>query len=162
MAESSAVFDTSAGGVDDGLRSTHILATLGFGCLLGWELSMVFAPAFPLLAFATAQAIFLRVASVLALARLRASAWKADWVFVASQPPFTLGSLLALVTVANTCANLLFGGLPFGTSVLAWVSSAWRRPASALYWCVFFSLMPGSAHAAHGVARARWWAPRCS
>ena len=69
MAESSAVFDTSAGGVDDGLRSTHILATLGFGCLLGWELSMVFAPAFPLLAFCDLrQAIFLRVASVLALA----------------------------------------------------------------------------------------------
>ena len=144
MAESSAVFDTSAGGVDDGLRSTHILATLGFGCLLGWELSMVFAPAFPLLAFCDLrQAIFLRVASVLALALAYAlSAWKADWVFVHRNRLFTLGSLLALVTVANTCANLLFGGLPFGTSVLAWVLIGVAQASIALYWCVFFSLVP--------------------
>lgn len=128
----------------DGLLSTYILAGIGFACLIGWELSAVFSPALPLLSFCTIQeATFLRIVSVFTLAAAFVCfAWKQDWVFAHRNRLLSIGSLLALVTVANTAVNLPGQWMPLWVSVVAWALFGAAQASIALYWCIFFSLIP--------------------
>ena len=122
----------------------HVVAALGFACLIGWELSVVFAPSLPLLSFCSlSEAVFLRVVSVLAFAlSYLLYAYRADWAFVHRNRIFTAGALLALLTVANTCVNMVFGGVPLLVSVIAWVFIGFAQASIVMYWCVFLSLAP--------------------
>lgn len=126
------------------LLSTYILAGLGFACLIGWELSAVFGPSLALLSFCDMrEAAALRIVSVLTLAATFGFyAWKADWVFEHRNRFLTVGSLLALVAVANTVANLAFSGIPLAVSVVAWALFGFAQGSIMMYWCVFFSLIP--------------------
>lgn len=128
----------------DDLQSTYLLAGLGFACLIGWELSAVFGPSLSLLSFCDLhEAVVLRIMSVLTLAATFGFyALKADWVFEHRNRFLTAGLLLALVTVANTMANLAFGGIPFIVSLAAWALFGFAQGSIMMYWCVFFSLIP--------------------
>lgn len=128
---------------DDGLL-TAVLSSLGFACLLGWELTLVFAPSLPMLSFCSLQeAIALRVTSVLALAVSYAfCAWKANWVLENRRRLFALGAVLALAALANTGANFVFGGVPLATSVVGWVFFGAAQASITIFWCIFFSVVP--------------------
>lgn len=126
------------------LLNTYILAGIGFACLIGWELSAVFGPALPLLAFCDIQeASLLRIVSVFTLtgAYLFFST-KKDWVFEHRNRLLSLGSLLALVAVVNTMVNLPGQWIPIWVSVIAWALFGIAQASVALYWCIFFSLIP--------------------
>lgn len=126
------------------LLNTYILAGIGFACLIGWELSAVFGPALPLLAFCGIQeATFLRIVSVFTTAgALVFFVVKQDWVFEHRNRLLTLGSLLALFAVANTMANLPGQWMPLWVSVVAWALFGVAQASVMLYWCIFFSLIP--------------------
>ena len=144
MGVSSAVSSPERTHTPDDLVMTYVLASFGFACLIGWELSAVFSPALTLLSFCDIrEAVLLRIVSVLTLAAAFGfCAWKADWVFEHRNRFLTLGSLLALVAVANTAANLAFDGIPLFVSMVAWGLFGFAQGCIMTYWCVFFSLIP--------------------
>lgn len=144
MGDSPAISSPERTHTPDDLLSTYILAGLGFACLIGWELSAVFGPSLSLLSFCDLrEAVVLRIVSVLTLAATFGfCAWKADWVFEHRNRFLTAGSLLALVAVVNTMANLAFGGIPFAVSIAAWAVFGFAQGSIMMYWCVFFSLIP--------------------
>lgn len=126
------------------LLSTYLLASIGFACLIGWELSAVFGPALSLLSFCPLEdAVLLRIVSVFALVvSFVVFACKADWVFGHRNRILAAGSLLALAVVANTALNLMLDGIPFFVSVAAWALFGVGQACAMTYWCVYFSLIP--------------------
>lgn len=137
-------------GMSDNLLFTYVLASIGFACLIGWELSAVFSPSLALLSFCSPDdALILRMASVLSLAATFAfCAVKDDWVFVHRNRFFTFGSSLALLAVLNTFFNLTFDGIPFGFSFVIWALFGFAQGSMMTYWCLFFSLIPTRGTAA--------------
>ena len=131
-------------GTSGNLLSTYIFAGIGFACLLGWELSAVFSPALPLLAFCNVQeAALLRIVSVFTLvAAFIFFIMKQDWVFEHRNRLLSMGSLLALFAVVNTMVNLPGQWMPLWVSVVAWGLFGVAQASIALYWCIFFSLIP--------------------
>lgn len=123
----------------------YILAGIGFAFLIGWELSAVFSPSLPLLSFCETpeSAVILRIVSISTLAATFVFCfYKADWLFVHRNRFLTIGSLLALFTVVNTLANLVFPQIPFIVSIVAWAVFGMAQASIMMYWCIFFSLIP--------------------
>lgn len=144
MGEQHSMTESEQSGTPGNLLNTYILAGIGFACLIGWELSAVFSPALPLLAFCTIQeATFLRIVSVFTLAAAYVCfVWKQDWVFAHRNRLLSIGSLLALFAVVNTMVNLPGQWMPLWVSVVAWALFGVAQASIALYWCIFFSLIP--------------------
>ncbi len=128
----------------DDFLPMYVIADIGFACLIAWELSAVFAPSLPLLSFCSIEdAIVLRSVSVLVLAACFVLfARRSEWVFEHRNWLFVVGSLAALLTVANTAANLAFGPLPLAVSFVAWALFGVAQASIMTYWGVFFSLVP--------------------
>lgn len=125
-------------------RFVHLLALLGFACLLGWELTLVFAPSLPLLSFCDLQdAVLLRVFSVLTLVLTFVfCAFRADWAFVHRDKLLAVAFVFALFPVCDALANVYVAKLPFAVSAISWVLAGVSQASIMLYWCVLFSLVP--------------------
>lgn len=123
-----------------GVAPLFAVAVAGFSCLIGWELSAVFSPSLPLLAFCDIQtAIFVRCISVLTLATaFGLFAWKADWFFVnrARLVPFALAT--SLLPMACACVHAATGGLPLIVLEVSWALLGVSQAVLSTYWCVFF------------------------
>lgn len=124
--------------------STYILGALGMGCFFGWELTVVFSPALPLLSFCDlSNAIGLRVLSVLALAvGYAVFAFRGNWVL--SHRSMLLYSSLAFVlaAAANTGVNLALGhGAPL-VSGIVWILLGLSQAGLTACWFMFFSMIP--------------------
>ena len=121
----------------------HWLAVVGFSCLIGWELSTVFAPSALLLVFADIEeAVIVRTVSVLALlVAFIVLSKEADWYFDNRNRLIIVGLVLSLVSVLFAIAGA-FIVVPFFALFVAWALLGFGQALIAQFWCVFFSLVP--------------------
>jgi DNA-binding CsgD family transcriptional regulator len=126
------------------LLLNYLLAGIGFSCLLGWELIVLFSPASFLLSYCEiGEAIFLRIVAIAALAgTFLASSLKADWLFEYRIKLLVVGSIFALLGVACTAANLMKEDIPFYTSIPFWALFGIAQGVTMISFCTFFSLIP--------------------
>ena len=121
------------------------VAVAGFSCLIGWELSTVFSPSLPLLAFCDIQtAIFVRCISVLTLAAaFGLFAWRADWFFVSRSRLVPFALVASFLPIACVCAHTVID-VPLLVLEASWALLGVSQAVIATYWCVFFSLARSS------------------
>lgn len=134
----------SATGVDELLQLRYVLSSIGFACLIGWELSVVFGPALSLLGFLPGKdAALLRAVAVCALAasfvffRLRS-----EVVLAHRRGVLAVGSVLA---VASSVYSIALGGLgatPGVLSIVAWALLGVAQACIMTTWAVLYSSMP--------------------
>lgn len=126
------------------LQPLYLVAIVGFSCLIGWELTAVFAPAIALLSWCSVEeGMTLRIVSVLALA-LSYTVYlrKADSVYVHRNRLLSSISLVALVVPITSAVCLFVFEIPFLLSVAAWAAFGVAQASAMTQWCVFFSLVP--------------------
>ncbi|WP_165172730.1 helix-turn-helix transcriptional regulator [Adlercreutzia sp. ZJ242] len=135
------------------LAPLYLVAAVGFSCLIGWELTAVFAPSVPLLSWCSIEeGIKLRIASVLALVvTYVVFGLKADWVYEHRDRLLPLSSLLALAAVAESLVSTYVAALPFAVSAAVWVLFGFAQASAMSCWCVFFSIVP-TKRTAHVIA----------
>ena len=117
----------------------------GFSCLIGWELSAVFSPSLPLLAFCDIQtAIFIRCISVLTLAvAFGFFVWRADWFFVNRSRIVPFALVASFLPIACACAHAAMH-VPLLVLEVSWALLGVSQAVIATYWCVVFSLAGSS------------------
>ncbi len=130
---------------EDALFSSCIIATIGFSCYFGWELSGLFAPATHLLSqFSPFEIAGSRIPYLSTLIVILVVAfYKADWFFDNRSWVLPAGISFSLITVIVALFNHLVGSpLPFVFQVVSWISFGIGQAAFLLYWAVYFSLIP--------------------
>ncbi|MEG1560954.1 MAG: helix-turn-helix transcriptional regulator [Raoultibacter sp.] len=121
----------------------YLLASLGFGCLIGWDLVGIFSPALSLLAYCTTtNAIILRLVSLAALTlTLVFCGLKADWLFERRIKMSLVATILSLGAILVAFCGQYFS-MPFPLSVLAWICLGAGSAVLGVIWCAYFSLIP--------------------
>jgi DNA-binding CsgD family transcriptional regulator len=133
----------------DSLMLTYVLATLGFGCMMGWELIGVFSPTTTLLSYySITEAIALRIVSLVALlATYIFCATQADWVYQHRTRLIFWASILSIGVVANAAISHIFGTTPIAVAVVSWMLFGVAECILAMAWCTFYSLIPSEGTA---------------
>ncbi|MEG1425878.1 MAG: helix-turn-helix transcriptional regulator [Raoultibacter sp.] len=130
-------------GTPTDLLYLYLLASLGFGCLIGWDLIGIFSPALSLLAYCdTTDAIILRLISLASLIlTLAACGLKADWLFEHRTKASVVTTALSFgVILVAFCGQ--FFSIPFFFSVITWVFFGAGSAVLGVIWCAYFSLIP--------------------
>ncbi len=129
---------------DGDLTLTYVVASIGFGCLIGWELSGVFSPSLVLLeGYDITEAVALRIISLMTLlATFVVCLRRADWVLENKNRVLLSTAFLSLPAVAGAFINFYFFQIPLGVAALFWGAFGIAQSTVSLYWCIFFSLIP--------------------
>lgn len=125
------------------LLNTYLLAGVGFGCFIGWDLIGVFSPATALLSYTdTADAFVLRSISIAALlATYIFCKVNADWVFQHRIGLATFCTGLSLLVIVNAYLSE-FIVIPTALSVVAWFLFGVGSGVIDVIWCSYLSLIP--------------------
>ncbi len=129
----------------DAIISSCIVATLGFSCWFGWDLSGFYAPASPLVPYLTTTEIAVtRIPFLLALiASLAVAHFGANWVFNNRTWFFPLAcSVFAVPLIIAFLGHILAGALPHFLHIISWAAFGIGQGAFLLYWASYFSLIP--------------------
>ncbi|WP_180326738.1 LuxR C-terminal-related transcriptional regulator [Raoultibacter phocaeensis] len=125
------------------LLNTYLIAGLGFGCFIGWDLIGAFSPATALLAYTDIpDAFVLRLVSLGALVlTYLICKLNADWFFDHRVKAAVISTVLSLAVVVNAaCGQYL--AIPAPLSVIAWVLFGIGSGVLDLIWCTYLSLIP--------------------
>lgn len=127
---------------DLGTQPVQFLVIAGFGCLCGWELTVMFSPVLPLLGFAPlGQAVPLYLIAQLASFVTAIAVWRyADRILRAFKG-LAVGSFLPYVAVI-AAAVLPFVGFTWGLAVLAWIALGIGQALLVIFWSALLSLLP--------------------
>lgn len=122
----------------------YVLAGIGFGCLIGWELSGVFSPSLILLGcYGITEAVILRLISLITLViTFSVCIVKADWVLVNKNKIFLATGFLALPAVANAAVGCYLEPTPLAVAAPLWALFGIAQGSVSTYWCIFYSLIP--------------------
>lgn len=126
------------------LQVIYVLSSIGFACLIGWELSIVYSPALTLLGFAPAsKAVALRTVAVLALAvSFALFRLKSDWLLERRRLVLAFGSLFACVAVVVSAFFGTAEAFPLPLGVVAWVLFGVGQTCIMTIWGLFYSSIP--------------------
>ncbi|MEG2025863.1 MAG: LuxR C-terminal-related transcriptional regulator [Gordonibacter sp.] len=130
-------------GTSPALLSTYVLAGIGFGCMIAWDLIGIFSPALSLLSYESAsQSIILRAVSVAAIAIAYAVCkLQADWVFEHRTRLAVVATVLSLTVVLNAVLHQ-FVDAPDTFALLAWVLFGIGDGVLCIVWCAYLSFIP--------------------
>lgn len=125
------------------LLNTYLIASLGFGCFIGWDLIGAFSPATVLLTYTDIpDAFILRLVSLGALVLTYfACKLNADWFFENRVKVAVISTVLSLAVVANAVGGRYFS-IPVPLSVVSWVLFGIGSGILDLIWCTYLSLLP--------------------
>lgn len=123
--------------------NTYLIAGLGFGCFIGWDLVGAFSPATALLAYTDIpDAFVLRLVSLGALVLTYfVCKVNADWFFERRTKVAAVSTVLSLAVVANAALSQYLA-MPVPLSVVAWVLFGIGSGLLDLIWCTYLSLLP--------------------
>ncbi len=126
------------------LQVIYVLSAIGFACLIGWELSIIYSPALTLLGFAPApEAVALRAVAVLALAvSFALFRLKSDWLLAHRRLALGAGSLFACVAVAFSALFGTMDAFPLPLAVVAWALFGVGQTCIMTIWGLFYSSIP--------------------
>lgn len=129
---------------DGELSLTYVVAGIGFGCLIGWELSGVFSTSLVLLGYySITTAVTLRIISLITqILVFILCVVRSDWVLENKNTLFLTTAFLSLPAVANAFIGVFFAPLPLVIAALFWALFGIAQGSVATYWCIFYSLIP--------------------
>lgn len=130
--------------VPEDLPTVYVLSAIGFACLIGWELSIIYSPALTLLDYAPmGEAALLRAVTVLSLTAMFALfRLKSDWLLAHHRQTLAFGSLAACVAVGCSALSSMSGSAPLLMSVVAWALFGVAQACIMAMWGLFFSSVP--------------------
>lgn len=123
---------------------TYVVAGIGFGCLIGWELSGVFSPSLILLGcYSITEAVALRIISLITLLiAFAVCILRADQVLANKNKLLISTAFLALPAVVNAIVCAYSGPTPLAVAAPLWALFGIAQGAISTYWCIFYSLLP--------------------
>lgn len=127
----------------DNLLYAYILASIGFGCMIGWDIIGLFAPALPLLQHAgTTQSLILCSIGFAATGvSFIASNWLASDIFN-RRDAFSIAAALCGILVAIIGFLHRFFSIPLAVDVISWLAFGFGKSMFCLVWCAYLSSIP--------------------
>lgn len=121
---------------------THALASIGFGCMIGWDVIGLFSPALPFLAFADlSYALLLRSAGIAAIAISYIFYRKyASVIFAKRTKMCVLAGALSIPAALLTMAHLAFD-IPFVIDITTWILFGAGNSLMCVLWCSYLSMI---------------------
>lgn len=130
-------------GTPTDLLYTYALASIGFGCMIGWDLIGIFSPALSLLSYEDpSQGLVLRSISIAAIVITYAICkLQSDWVFEHRIGLSIAATLLSLAVILNAALNQ-GGDVPAALGIVSWILFGIGDGILCIVWCAYLSLIP--------------------
>ena len=121
----------------------YALASIGFGCMIGWDVIGLFSPVLPLLAFTDLSgALLLRSVDIAAIAVSYIVYRKfAAQIFAARTQMSIVAGALSLPAAVLAAAHLAID-IPFALDIIAWVMFGAGNSLMCVLWCSYLSMIP--------------------
>ncbi len=125
------------------LLYTYVLAAIGFGLMIGWDIVGLYAPASPLLFYDDITQAFV-------LCAIGVTAMAIAYVVYIRLSSYILAHCLRFAVIATLCGQAvvlcafahMVSDIPMAFDILAWMLFGCSKGAICLVWCAYLSSLP--------------------